>query len=316
VLEPDAVSHVLRLKTTYVSPLPGGVSPGGSGDFSPGNALIVTPDGHFVYALVVRGELTRLTATSDGLGDPYVYRDFVDGARGLSGSNGVDLTPDGHSLFVSSIDLTGGPGTLAAFTVNDATGALGFVNLLRGPYAGEGDGIRVTINEGAEYTNDADVRLRVTGATDMPLEVSNDGGFAPVSRVSRASDGTYHWRLASTGPDRLPKTVYVRQAGFFAGGTSVAQAQIVFDERPPAVLGLSVVGKRARRSAAAAVRVRARDANSGVAVVQFAQRRSAPSQWRRFTSRTTYRLKAGRLWVRVADAAGNVSRWRRLKVPA
>ena len=136
------------------------------------------------------------------------------------------------------------------------------------------------------------------------------------------------WQLASSGPERLPKIVYARFRGGDAGRETYTD-DIILDEVPPTLLGASIAGSPGGRASAAAakrprrVRVRARDANSGVARVQVSKSRSARGATtkrlvsrtrkgkRRLTTTVRMRIAPGRVWVRVADAAGNFSRWRR-----
>jgi hypothetical protein len=125
------------------------------------------------------------------------------------------------------------------------------------------------------------------------------------------------WTLDSTGPERLPKTIYVR----FGDATQTFTDDIILDETAPTVLAAAFgpkAGSSHRASAAAArartytIRVRARDNVSGVAGLQATANRSRPSKLQPY--RTTARVKASssRLWIRVRDRAGNFSRWRKV----
>src|SRR5690606_16186951 len=80
--------------------------------------------------------------------------------------------------------------------------------------AGGGGRVGVTINGRATYTNSPGVTLTIrepAGATGVLIE--NDGGFEDAQEVAVRGDDTYTWTLDATGPERLPKTVYVRFAG-------------------------------------------------------------------------------------------------------
>src|SRR4029079_9821871 len=84
--------------------------------------------------------------------------------------------------------------------------------------------VGVSINNGAQYTNDPDVHVAVVWpACVHTLTISNDGGFraAEVKALARTTD----WTLSSSGPERLPKTIYVR----FDGSTQTFQDDIILD---------------------------------------------------------------------------------------
>jgi hypothetical protein len=200
---------------------------------------------------------------------------------------------------------TEGRGTLAVFRRDTTTGALSFASLFTGPSGFDGrPRPTVEINDGDEFTRDTDVTLALKGDLTglMSVEVSNDGGFK-ASKTGRPNrDGTLPWKLESSGPERLPKTVYVRLLGFgpFSG---VLTDSIILDERPPQIASLARRGKR--------LRVRARDNLSGVKSMQISTNRRRPGRWRKFKSNPPAARNA--LWVRVRDGAGNPSRWRGVK---
>jgi DNA-binding beta-propeller fold protein YncE len=155
-----------------------------------------------------------------------------------------------------------------------------------------------SINDGAVFTNDPDVTLSLgwpAFATDVL--VSNDGGFA--GAVTRQVDPTIDWRLDSSGPERLPKTVYVR---FDQSGSQTFQDDIILDQTAPTIA-------RAAFATAHVVRLRASDGVSGVSAAQFARKRSAPRPERRYARTLRIRGSLPR-YARVRDHAGNWSRWR------
>jgi RTX calcium-binding nonapeptide repeat (4 copies) len=169
----------------------------------------------------------------------------------------------------------------------------------------DGKAIGVSIDGGALYTNSPDVRLRVRGPDAAThLRISNDGGFE--SFVSRPISGlTFEFELSSSGPERLPKTVYVR---FDCPGLDPNRTftdDIILDETRPVVRSAQVVRRRHGR---VRVALRARDATSGVKSAQFARVRHRP--WARIRYRNRVTLLRAPRWVRVRDGAGNVSRWR------
>ena len=129
------------------------------------------------------------------------------------------------------------------------------------------------------------------GATKATF--SNDGGF----RDARSLPVSSHiaWTLDSSGPERLPKTLYVR-----FGDTQTFQDDIILDQSKPSVSSASIGSGGATASAAVAataaskgqtyrVRIRAQDATSGVAKVQFAARsKRRPSALRKFSRISRY----------------------------
>lgn len=210
---------------------------------------------------------------------------------------------------------------LVTLRVTDGVGRsdLASRNLRVSEPPGAAENYGVTINAGASFTGDAGVRLRAVyppGTTS--LLVSNDGGFLAAAPFAPARETP--WRLGSTGPERLPKTVYVR----FRSGPFVSETytdDIVLDETAPVVsaarlgrpsasggasVGASVSGTKRRYL----LRVKASDDASGVGWMQMTSNRRKPGKARRFKRRQVVMSAAPRLWVRVVDRAGNRSRWR------
>jgi hypothetical protein len=168
--------------------------------------------------------------------------------------------------------------------------------------------IGVTIDGSEIYTNSTTVRLTVRapdGATRV--RISNDGGFESFRSVKRDERERYRFKLASSGPERLPKTVYVRFDGPGLDTSRTFTDDIILDETPPSIRLVRVV-----RSTQAGIRValKARDRTSGVRKAQFASLRKRP--WTRIRYRKRVTLGGTPHWVRVWDGAGNASRWRRV----
>jgi hypothetical protein len=174
----------------------------------------------------------------------------------------------------------------------------------------------MTINDGALYTNDPAVKLSVVAPGWATfLRVANDGGFGAAETFPVT--GTLPWRLADSGRERLPKTVYLR----FGAEAQTFTDDIILDQTDPVVTSAALAGPRAAGAATAAarkrsfrIRIRARDATSGVAKVQFAARsRRRPSAVRRFARITSYEGTRAPRYLRVRDRAGNYSRWRAIR---
>ena len=187
----------------------------------------------------------------------------------------------------------------------------------------------VSLNAGARYTNDPEVIISAVWpnlATEMVM--SNDGGFG--SAQTREVSPRTKWRLDSSGPERLPKTIYVR----FVGGESgleTYQDDIILDETDPVVKSTSATvagggasasvrtlaatsGKKRRGKRKVILRTRAKDRTSGVSKIQVGKRKSKKLKKRKYRRKLKLRTSSRKLWVRVIDRAGNRSRWKRVKV--
>jgi hypothetical protein len=183
----------------------------------------------------------------------------------------------------------------------------------------------VTINNGAQYTRSADVTVTAVsppGTTQMI--VSNDGGFLAGGTFPVQKDTK--WKLDSSGPERLPKTIYVR---FFTGPfpSETFQDDIILDETPPTVQQAQVAAPAGASAATDAIatasakrklstwklRIRAKDSNSGVARVQVTANKRKPGKLLRYKTRLTVKSATKPKWVRARDRAGNYSRWRKAR---
>lgn len=189
--------------------------------------------------------------------------------------------------------------------------------------------VGITVNGGALYTSSRSVTLSIKppeGTTSLWL--SNDGGFANLGSAGDAvrtplnAGGTYTWTLPSSGNERLPKTVYVRFRGS-ANEHLTLSDDIVLDQTAPSVTSATVAPAASAAAASAAplrkatVRVRGKDANSGVAYVQVARRPGRQVVTKRASKSAAKVVVKGlgaRPYVRVIDRAGNVSRWVRARV--
>jgi hypothetical protein len=175
----------------------------------------------------------------------------------------------------------------------------------------------VSINDGADFTNDPEVQLHL-GWKVWPLDkvkVSNDGGFAPSkTRVFALTNGDpIPWRLVVLGNERLPKTVYVRFHSPSRGGgwqTETFTDDIVLDTVVPQILSLSFAPPGELTSARRAVRVRAKDNRSGIKSVQLSKGKPRKKAKVLKFRRTLPAPGSGRVFVRVRDGAGNWSKWR------
>lgn len=172
----------------------------------------------------------------------------------------------------------------------------------------------VSINGGSQFTNDPAVTVDARWPLfAQSMVLSNDGGFVPYSEVPVAAK--VDWRLDSSGPERLPKTIYVRFRGGSAGAETY-QDDIILDETAPVVRAtlVSSEGKKGRvvaRPRPVSIRIKASDKTSGVESMQVAGKRTNDAKWVSYRSRSRVKSSSGKVFVRVQDRAGNVSGWRR-----
>lgn len=177
----------------------------------------------------------------------------------------------------------------------------------------------ISINDGAIFTNDEDVDIHLAwpyGATSLFL--SNDGGFG--SAASRTVAAIIPWTLQSSGPERLPKTVYVRLPGYAGGADVTYTDDIILDQTAPLVRSAVAKPRRTRGKASPRrgtgpriLKLRANDRTSGVARMQLKRAGARPGAWLRFRNRSKLELNGKRLLVRVRDRAGNASKWQTIR---
>jgi 6-phosphogluconolactonase (cycloisomerase 2 family) len=284
----------------------------------PDGEMLVTPDGSGLYALDFRAHhVYQYAKSDDGLRFVKTYRENADG-QGLRYPRGVSISPDGAFVYIGSgaIPTQTQPARIAAFRRDRDTNGLSFASLFEGPlFTGiapwETPPATVSINDGADYTNDPDVTLTITGISlpsSLYMQISNDGGFGPGASEyvqPTAEDHHYSWTLATSGPERLPKTVYVRTR---PGGdaTQLISDDIVLDQRPPEIAAVV-------QSGGSVVRIQARDRISGVQGMQVTRNRRKPAPWQPYRERTHFKIGRRPLYLRVRDAAGNRSRWKTVR---
>src|SRR5262249_40517044 len=134
--------------------------------------------------------------------------------------------------------------------------------------------VGVSINAGAQFTNDPNVTVSVRWPPfATSLLISNDGGFTDA--VTVPVDASIAWTLDSSGPERLPKTIYVR----FQGGESGAetyQDDIILDQTPPTIEGVRAAARGSGDARSYRLRISASDELSGVAQMQITNDTSEP----------------------------------------
>lgn len=191
----------------------------------------------------------------------------------------------------------------------------------------------VSIDEGAYATNNPKVTLdAVWPAGANSLLISNDGGFGTAgSTATLPLAAAVPWTLEQTGPERLPKTVYVRFLG--AGiDTQNFTDDIILDQRPPALESAALLGGSSAQAASGHpphahlrryhIRVRAKDRIVGVCAIEVSSRRSDGVVEEIARCHDKGLLKVAKVfavdapakpaYLRVRNSAGSWSRWLRL----
>jgi hypothetical protein len=166
----------------------------------------------------------------------------------------------------------------------------------------------ISINDGDRFTNNRHVTITARWpkyATSMLVD--NDGGFDGAN--PRDLHPHFNWRLASSGRERLPTTVYVRFNGGQAGNETY-QDDIILDLTDPEIIDASVEPGAARRHFK--VHLRARDDVSGVKSVQLTRDKRHPGRKRSFGRTISVSSSKAPRWARVSDRAGNHSGWKRI----
>lgn len=255
-----------------------------------------------------------------------------------SGSSGADQTPltkyewdlDGDGSFeretatATTSHAYSTPQTVQiGLRVTDAAGATAVATgSLQVSALSTASQFGVTINNGAQFTRTPNVTVTSSFPSfTTTFLFSNDGGFLAPATFPALK--TTKWKLDSSGPERLPKTIYVR---FLAGGivSETHQDDIILDEIPPRVQQATVAPAAAASSALATaaatrrrwnVRVRARDSNSGVSHVQVTAVKRRPGRAIKYKRKLRVRSAKRPRWLRARDRAGNWSRWKTLRRP-
>jgi hypothetical protein len=151
------------------------------------------------------------------------------------------------------------------------------------------------------------------------LLFSNDGGFGKAQTFAARKDTP--WKLDSSGPERLPKTIYVR---FLTGSISSTSFQddIILDETPPKVDQAVIspasppsgaTAARMRRMRIFRVKVKATDKTSGVSKVQVTANKRKPGKALKYRKKFSVKSPTRPKWVRARDRAGNWSKWKKAR---
>jgi hypothetical protein len=167
----------------------------------------------------------------------------------------------------------------------------------------------VTINDGALFTNQVTVTLKIGALPGTPrMMVSNDGGFAGAQWEPYASRRA--WAITQYGSYVIPRTVYVRYGDVGGSVLNTSQDDIILDVTAPTG-SVSIVGPTGKRARASTVTLAlsATDDVSGVGSMMLSNRADfAGASWQAYATSATWTLDVNNtVYVRFRDNAGNVS---------
>jgi hypothetical protein len=243
------------------------------------------------------------------------------------------LDPGGHVVTAKAFDNAGHSASDAAgYSVKASEGS----GVQQPPTDTPVPDVGVSINAGQAYTNSPVVSLTLRppqGATEA--RISNDG-LVNQTTVPVNGEQIVSWTLDSSGPERLPKTVYVHFTGPGLDGSAQHTDDIILDETPPTVSTVRVVAARRgnrrirlpkvgaglvkQRCSRAHLRlaVRAHDNVSHVRSLTYRFRRHGTSTNVKFDSNVPVKvppkLHPTALFVAVRDGALNLSKVHRVSL--
>src|SRR4051794_11806702 len=162
------------------------------------------------------------------------------------------------------------------------------------------------------YSSSATVHLTISAPADAKnVVIANLSDFSDAKTFPVSADGLYSWTVLENGPADGDRHVYVK-FGTASGQSTALTTSVKLDDKAPVVSKPSVAkhdGDRITLSIPTA------DLGSGVAFMQFAPNLNKLWGWAAYTTKSTIRTKQSFIWVRAADAAGNVSAWTKIAFP-
>jgi hypothetical protein len=200
----------------------------------------------------------------------------------------------------------------------------------------------ISINSGNPYTNSKEVSLGIVWpAYATTMDISNDGGFPSSQTQTVAVGENISWALDDSIYGLYTKVVYVRFNGSGVDVNKVYSDDVVLDTTAPKlssassakgsgavdasmVSGISSfvnsdirLAKKAKSTTKVVrIKTKAKDERSGLGKVQVALSASGNSAVTvpyKTQIKVTVPKSAKKVWVRVADGAGNWSKWKVLK---
>lgn len=225
--------------------------------------------------------------------DFYTYRWRRNGTIVATGQTYALVAADAGTAITCEVQATNADGT--------GTATSNAVTPTAAPSGGE---VGVSINSATLATNSPGVTLTIhepSGAT--AVRIDNDGGFRDAQTFAIRGDDTYTWTLSSAGPERLPRTVYVRFSGPGIDTNQTFTDDIILDTSAPALRSTALRGKTLSIDAA--------DPGSGLDKLQYAKRKAARRPvTRSYSAKVRVEHPKRVRWARVIDNAGNPSAWK------
>ncbi|HET9222067.1 MAG TPA: hypothetical protein VFO07_06165, partial [Roseiflexaceae bacterium] len=205
----------------------------------------------------------------------------------------------------SSWQLAGGNGTKTVYgRFKNSTGAIS--NIVSDTIALDTSvqsEYSVTINNGALYTNQTEVRLTISAKPrTAEMQVSNDGGFNDVAWEPYTSRKT--WQITRYRNQEITRLVYIRFRDVDGNVSSLYLDDIILDVNPPG--GHAQIANTAQGIQLSLV---ATDDVSGVDGMRLSARPDFDgASWEPFASNRTWDFSANpTVYVQFRDRAGNVS---------
>jgi alpha-tubulin suppressor-like RCC1 family protein len=284
-------------------------------------------DGEFETAGTVSAVTSDTTSlTTPIVGNPNMEEDWMGINQSEFMESSVNIT---SSSPLGSLNQGGGRFIAVKYTSAAGSSIQRFALIVK-PKKPEGR-VGVTVNQGARFTDNAEVTLGLVwpeGTTTAVL--SNDGSFSDAQQVPIAS--SIRWSLPSGGSGLLSSTVYVRFESLWPnndGGWASADEQqvvnftddIVLDLSPPEVSSVSAastsnaqaqrvgVARSLSARSSALVSFNALDAVSGISAVQITADPAVPGPERALSSQYVVSVDRGTVAVRAKDNVGHWSRW-------
>lgn len=162
-------------------------------------------------------------------------------------------------------------------------------------------GFGVSINDGALYTNDANVTVSAWAPNVTQMRLNNDGAYADEGWTTYQITQT--WVLSTYGEYVMPRTVYA----WFKDEQSTVYGSylddIIYDPIPPQG-NVTILGSTATTMT---LGLEAQDDNSGMAQMRVGETTLANATWQPYTSTITWTLPSSTVYAQFNDRAGNES---------